>query len=144
SGHGRYEVSSSGQVLERGLFDASVWQTNRIDFAGGALCDEPLEQHRGVPLLIQGAQRLVNSPLAVLDPPDEIVKAADHHKSVARNAVAAESARKREAWKQDRAESIKITNPALTQDAITKMVDLAVDHDHRRLMGAWPIIVVDD
>lgn len=143
-GHGRYEVSSSGQMLERGLFDASVWQTNRIDFAGGASCDAPLVQRRGTPLLIKGAQRLVNSPLAVLDPPDEIVKAADHHKSVARNAVAAESARKREAWKQDRAESIKVTNPELTQEAISTLVDLAVNPERRRLMGAWPIIVVDD
>lgn len=143
-GHGRFEVSSSGSMLERGMFDASVWQTNRIDFAGGALCDEPLEQRRGVPLLIKGAQRLVNSPLAVLDPPDEIVQAAGHHKSVARNAVAAESARKREAWKQDRAESIKVTNPELTQEAISTLVDLAVNPERRRLMGAWPVIVVDD
>lgn len=144
SGRGRFEVSSSGQMLERGMFDASVWQTNRIDFAGGALCDEPLEQRRGVPLVIEGAQRFVNSRLAIPDPSDEIVKAADHHKSAARNAVAAESARKREAWKQDRIESIKIKNPALTPEAITKMVDLAVDPDRRSLMGDWPITVVDD
>lgn len=144
SGRGWFEVSSSGQMLERGLFDSSVWQTNRIDFAGGASCEAPLEQRRGAPLVIEGAQRLVNSRLAIPDPSDKIVKAADQHKSVARNAVAAESARKREAWKEDRAESVKAKNPALTHEAITKMVGLAVDPDRRRLTGDWPVIVVDD
>jgi hypothetical protein len=42
-GHGRFEVSSSGSLLERGIFDSSVWQSNRIDFAAGAQCGEGLE-----------------------------------------------------------------------------------------------------
>lgn len=35
-GHGFYEVSRSGQALERTVFDASVWQASRLDFAAGA------------------------------------------------------------------------------------------------------------
>ena len=35
-GRGHFEVSKSGSLLERGIFDSSVWQTNRIDFAAGA------------------------------------------------------------------------------------------------------------
>ncbi len=42
--HGVYAVSVAGTRLERGLFDTAVWQTNRIDFAAGAVCEPPLEQ----------------------------------------------------------------------------------------------------
>jgi hypothetical protein len=44
-GFGRYEISKSGSLLERNeLFDMSVFQPERLDFCGGALCEEPLEQ----------------------------------------------------------------------------------------------------
>lgn len=48
-GYGRFEVSASGSLLERGVFDQSVWQVNRIDFAAGAKCSPGLEQRRGKP-----------------------------------------------------------------------------------------------
>lgn len=53
-GHGRYEVSKSGTLLERPIFDATVWQTNRIDFAAGAVCEDGLEQRRGKPYVRNG------------------------------------------------------------------------------------------
>lgn len=40
-GYGRFEVSKSGALLEGGLFDSCVWQSNRIDFAAGARCTSP-------------------------------------------------------------------------------------------------------
>jgi hypothetical protein len=54
AGHGRYEISRSGALLERSLFDGSVFQTNRLDFASGANCIKPLEQRRGEPLITDG------------------------------------------------------------------------------------------
>ena len=53
-GYGRIEISESGQCLERTIVDSKVWQTNRIDFAGGAICEDGLEQHRGQPTVIGG------------------------------------------------------------------------------------------
>lgn len=65
---GHFEVSKSGSLLERGLFDGSVWQTNRIDFAAGAKCHGGLEQKRGAPMLIPGKAGVLDSLVAVPDP----------------------------------------------------------------------------
>ncbi len=43
-GEGRWQISQSGRLLSRGLFDASVGQPERIDFCGGAHCIAPLQQ----------------------------------------------------------------------------------------------------
>ncbi len=143
-GHGRYEVSSSGSMLERGIFDASVWQTNRIDFAGGAMCDAPLEQRRGFPLVVEATHRAVDSRLAIPEPSKKIVEAAERNKSAARALVADEAGDKRTIWVKDRTESIKAKNPTLAPENIARMVDDAIDPDRRQLMGDWQIIVVDD
>lgn len=47
--HGRYVVSKSGQTLNRAPVDASVWQTNRLDFAAPPVCIAPLEARRPAP-----------------------------------------------------------------------------------------------
>lgn len=54
SGNGWYEVSRSGALLERSIIDASVWQPNKLDFAAGADCVEPLIQKRGEPQVHTG------------------------------------------------------------------------------------------
>jgi len=54
AGHGYIMVSTAGTKLKRTAFDASVWQTNRLDFAAGAACIAPLEQRRGEPQQIKG------------------------------------------------------------------------------------------
>lgn len=51
---GWYEISKAGALLERSIIDASVWQTNRLDFAAGAHCAPPLEQRRGEPSVFEG------------------------------------------------------------------------------------------
>jgi hypothetical protein len=50
-GHGRYEVSQSGSLLNRAVFDGAVWQSNHIDFAAGAKCGPGLKQRRGTPFV---------------------------------------------------------------------------------------------
>lgn len=54
AGHGFYMISRAGTALERTIIDASVWQTNRLDFAAGAQCTPPLEQRRGKPEFSNG------------------------------------------------------------------------------------------
>ena len=41
-GYGYVVVSASGQLLDRTLLDASVWQPERLDFAAGPTCVPPL------------------------------------------------------------------------------------------------------
>ena len=50
-GYGWAFISRTGQVEVRTLLDLSVFQPYRLDFVGGALCDPPLEQRRGEPIL---------------------------------------------------------------------------------------------
>lgn len=54
AGHGYMMITRAGTLLERTLIDASVWQTNRLDFAAGAMCSPPLEQRRGAPKVFEG------------------------------------------------------------------------------------------
>lgn len=42
AGHGYYLVSKSGALLERCLFDTSVWQPERLDFCGPSDCTDGL------------------------------------------------------------------------------------------------------
>ena len=46
AGHGRAEVSKTGQVLFRTPLDGAVWQPERLDYAAGAHVEPPLEQRR--------------------------------------------------------------------------------------------------
>ena len=54
NGFGRLDVGVAGQLLERTVFDANVWQSNRIDFAAGAVCSAGVEQRRGEPKVVIG------------------------------------------------------------------------------------------
>lgn len=44
AGHGYYDVSLAGRLLKRCPADTSVWQPERLDFVGGAVCTAPLSQ----------------------------------------------------------------------------------------------------
>lgn len=83
AGYGHFDISKSGAKLERPLFDKSVWQSNRIDFAGGARCSGSLYQDRGVPILIEGTVEIADTK-ALIPAPDKITIAqadANKHKS---------------------------------------------------------------
>ena len=58
NGLGRVEVSKSGQRLMRSLFDEAMFQPARLDFIGGAICEPPLFQQRGSPVLLGGSEWL--------------------------------------------------------------------------------------
>ena len=71
AGHGFYMISRAGTALERTPIDASVWQTNRLDFAAGAQCTPPLEQLRGVPEVTDGELLDTVAALPDLTPEEE-------------------------------------------------------------------------
>ncbi|CAM2181987.1 conserved hypothetical protein [Paraburkholderia sacchari] len=142
AGHGNFEVSSSGAFLERGVFDATVWQTNRIDFAGGADCEYPLKQRR-VPVIYKAARRMVDSHTAIPTASVEIVAAANKRKAAAKAVAAPIAARKRQEWRESRYEHYSNTNPAMSSEAITRMLDFALDPQRKQLLADWSITVVD-
>jgi len=136
-GHGHYEVSKSGALLERGLFDTSVWQSNRIDFAAGAHCLDGLEQRRGDPVLINGA----NCP--ALDTLNEIqelsyseIKAAKDNKKLAADAVKSEAEQQRAEWIEESVLDL-VAAHGVSQDVARNIAQRAVEAGV--LMGDWRI-----
>lgn len=98
AGHGWFEVSAAGSLLERTLIDASVWQPSRLDFAGGAACFDGLDQRRGDPVTIDGAVELIDTRAALPDlTPAERAQLAEI-KTAARGAAEPEAAETREVW----------------------------------------------
>ena len=71
AGLGFYAISRAGTALERTIIDASVWQTNRLDFASGAKCIPPLKQRRGEPCTHDGALLDTTAALPNLTPKEE-------------------------------------------------------------------------
>lgn len=67
AGLGHIEISKSGQLQERTLVDAQVWQPSRLDFAGGAACGAGVEQRRGDPIIIEGKALPIDSRAALPD-----------------------------------------------------------------------------
>lgn len=141
SGFGHYEVSKAGTLLEKGLFDSSVWQSNHIDFAAGANCHDGLVQKRGDPLLIQGSVDVVDSRKLFSDPtPDEIAK-AESFKAIARAAKQEEAKQVREKWLAERIASLQAKHPGLShEDAKVTALKAA---ESSTLTGNWLIRVID-
>ncbi len=110
AGYGYIVVSSSGKRLERCLVDDSVWQTNRLDFAAGAVCVEPIEQLRGEPVLITGSVEFIDTKTAIPDPTPSELSKANSARSKAKLAKKEESDQVREQWIQERAETIASRN----------------------------------
>lgn len=107
-GYGHFEVSKSGILLERALFDTAVWQPNRIDFAGGAKCHSPLEQRRGAPVLVAGDVEITNTLLAIPELDSATAEAAQAAKTEQRAIKEAEADVARTRWKAARVESMAV------------------------------------
>lgn len=141
-GYGRYEVSKSGSLLERGLFDTTVWQTNRPDFAAGASCLSGLEQRRGAPVVLHGA---IGGPFdtheAIPEPTAEEIAQAKKHKEVARDLVKDDAQYQRQEWLTERVGEI-VKRDGVTEEHARMVASRAVDNHN--LMGDWQVTCRND
>ncbi|MBN2427884.1 MAG: hypothetical protein JXK94_06090 [Deltaproteobacteria bacterium] len=120
TGYGYYAISKAGTLLERGPFDFSVWQPERLDFAGKTVCAEGLVQKFPPARLVQtGAVIWDVSALDFTLSAEETHK-IEEAKALAREAVKNEAERVRAQWIEDQVGKIA-----------TKK-DLAVDDDAGR------------
>jgi len=60
-GDGQIVLSKSGAELTRTIIDASVFEPTRLDFAGGAACDNSVEQRLPFPVLYNETRPFINS-----------------------------------------------------------------------------------
>lgn len=140
-GIGRFDVSQSGSLLERGLFDGSVWQTNRIDFAAGADCHDGLVQKRGEPHLIPGSVKIVDSKTAIPDLTPEQKAKAESFKAVAKASRQEEAKVLREIWIGKRTDELMKANPDLSHQLAKETALKAVES--QTLTGAWVVTIAD-
>jgi hypothetical protein len=68
---GNFKISISGSMLERVPFDMSVYQPSRLDFASGAFTKSPLIQKRGLPCLIKGTNKVLDTKTTLPDLDEE-------------------------------------------------------------------------
>ena len=115
AGHGHIQISGSGTLLERTLVDASVWQTSRLDFAGGAHCGKGLDQRRGEPALIKACSEPINSQTALPELTTEERQKLVAIRAETRRAAQPDAERVREQWIEARVQ--EIVGPEYTDDA---------------------------
>jgi hypothetical protein len=141
AGFGRHEISKSGQILERPIFDASVWSTNHIDFCGGAICADGLDQRRGNPVLLGGAEPIWAATGALSLKPETRVQAGKNKEaSIARIYEQAREAKER--WKE--AQRVKYLRILRDFDdlAVRDFVHRAIEHSE--LPCHWRVVVIEN
>jgi hypothetical protein len=92
---GRIDISKSGSMLKRTLFDEAMHQAARLDFIGGAVCTPPLVQDRGVPECI-GGNNWLDTRTALPSQTDR--REIERIQKAASNAAASIARETREAW----------------------------------------------
>ena len=139
-GFGRFDVSSSGALLERSLFDRSVWQPSRIDFAAGADCGPGLRQERGLPLRI-GPNKglLLDTRNAIPTLTAEEHLRAQNAKLMCKQSVAGKAKQIHNDWVTARIQAIRLKDPLSTSADAEAVTTRAFEH--RLLDGPWRITV---
>jgi hypothetical protein len=104
-GYGYVVVSASGQLLDRTLLDASVWQPERLDFAAGPTCVPPLERRVPRPRLWHADAPFFDPRLAAgLTPLEQ--RAIESKRKAARAAQLGAARERRAAWAKARGAEI--------------------------------------
>lgn len=140
-GYGHFDVSKSGSLLERGLFDTSVWQTTRIDFAAGAMCGEGLEQRRGQPYVNKGDAEPMNTALCIPDLDLEQSAQALDNKRIQRQAVEEVAIEARDRWLASHAKELA-QKQSLDYESAFRIASRAVEN--RTLASHWEIVTRGD
>ena len=110
NGYGRIQLSSNGRMLNRGIFDESVWQPERLDFAAAPILDQglvrdvPAARYFGQKTPAFDLQRLID----LVDKP--VQEQADRAVEAARQQVKPMSDRKIKDWVEDRLQHGQETN----------------------------------
>ncbi len=124
------------------MFDSTVWQTNRIDFAAGAACGRGLEQRRGAPEIFGGIiGGALDTRAEIPDPTSEEIEAAERYKDRARLAVQDEAQAQRQEWMTERIAEI-IKRDGVTEAHARLVATRAVER--KDLMGDWHVICKGD
>lgn len=139
AGHGRYVVSKSGQTLSRAPIDASVWQTNRLDFAAPPVCVAPLEAHRPEPEALNNDAAPLVTTEAIPDLTEAEQEALATIMAAERGCddLLAEIELARDAWIDERLEGLEAATDEEKEEARERLRDAVAK---RRLFGDFELI----
>lgn len=147
AGHGRIEISKAGTMLVRGLIDDVVWHPERLDFAGGAHCEPPLEQRRPSPKVYRPDGSPLDTRQAL--PDLSLAEEADHQKLVeeAKRSMKPQAHKVRGKWVEEqvgRRLSAAGKSPESHPDDAKAMREVyAQAVDHQVLYGDFELICED-
>lgn len=143
AGYGHIMISKSGQMHLRTILDGCVWQPERLDFAGGAICHDGLEQRRGVPVIMPGDIEIIDTREALPDLTEEEREELMVLQAAARADSQIEADQIKAAWIDERA--LEILAPDLRNDpdafeTARKVAERALKHGV--LSGDFPVNVM--
>lgn len=140
AGHGRYDISRAGSLLERTLIDSAVWQPSRLDFAAPPVCVAPLTSNRPAPIAknndappLNTAEAIPSLTLAETEQLKEIKTAARAEES-----LQAEQQIVRESWIDERVRALPATLSDEEREAAIERLHNAITD--RRLWGDFKLI----
>ena len=143
AGLGRFDLSKSGALLDRTLFDHAVWQPERLDFCGGADCQPPLVQQLPAPepFNVTAAPADTRSTLPDLSLAERTRLAALKDELRTAPALIERLQAVRSAWIGERVEEALARHPEDDPGQVEQRYRAAIIE--RRLMGDFPIVLAD-
>ncbi len=131
-GKGFIYISRSGAQLARGPIDNSVWQPERLDFVGGANCQDGIEQRRPEPVLYnKDAEPLDTRTIKSLTPAETL----EYETLVKNQKIITETDAQaaRYAWEDQKIEIESKKFPNVEKDRIISRIKRASRHRYLEL-----------
>jgi hypothetical protein len=135
-----FDIGKAGQLLERTLVDAAVWQPERLDFAGPPELVDGVTRPRVEGVMFGQEDGLYNLRLLIDSVTAEIQKSADAARKAARAAAKPESTEKATAWAAERAPALAATRGIKLGQAIVVMERASL---HSVLIGDFDLTSSD-
>lgn len=141
-GYGHIKPSKAGSKLEYSVFDGTMFHHDRLDFIGGAICEEPLSQRRGMPINY-GGSAFLDTKKAFRDLSDDENTYLNLLRKEAANAVADDCIRLRQTHMENNREKLEkrlISANVAKQDAPDKARSiLRAAYENCELASAFPL-----
>ena len=140
AGNGWVNIGAAGQALMRCLVDTSVWQPERLDFAGPPILEDGVTRPQ-IAGVIYGQQDGLFDLLHLIDSATPAVRtAAEANRRAARSAAKAECSKKAKEWAANRAPALAQARGIKLAQAVSILERATL---HCVLMGDFELLCAD-
>jgi hypothetical protein len=127
AGHGWIMISKSGSPLLRSPVDATAFQPERLDFAGGSECDPPLVQRLPEPLVLNPDAAPIDTWVTLPDLTEAERQKVTRLQTEAKAAKAEEAAAVRASWMDGRMGDLTKRHPDIPEERLRAVLRQAVE-----------------